>query len=188
MRGKQKFNMAKYPLNLLRIRIYKSSGDLLFKRPMWLIVSGKEREQLSLPEIYTIYRQRFDIEHFFRFSKDKLLMNKTQTPELEREEAWWQFVMIAYTQLYMSRTLSDNIPNPWEKYLSSFKKEYIEKSPTQTQKCFERIIRDIGTLAKPPKPRKKSLGRNQGEVQIKRQRLDVIIKSKKTENISAMVT
>jgi len=43
--------------------------------------------------------ERLDIEHFFRFGKTRLLMDKIQTPDVEHEEAWWQLVMIAYTQL-----------------------------------------------------------------------------------------
>jgi len=60
--------------------MYKASGELLFTRPMWLIVSGEKHFKLTLQDIFNSYRQRFDIEHFFRFGKDKLLMNKIQTP------------------------------------------------------------------------------------------------------------
>ncbi len=40
------------------------------------------------------------------------------------------------------------------------------KQPTQVQNDFERIIRMIGTPAQPPKPRKKSLGRQAGNIQM----------------------
>ncbi len=45
-------------------------------------------------------------------------MDKTQTPDVRHEEAWWQIVMIAYAQLYLARSLADYLPNPWEKYLN----------------------------------------------------------------------
>jgi IS4 transposase len=92
---------ADYPLRLLRVQIYKESGELLFKRPLWLTAAGKRRMELSLGDIFTSYRHRFDIEHFFRYGKNRLLMDKLQTPDVRHEESWWQLVMIAYAQLYI---------------------------------------------------------------------------------------
>ena len=75
--------------------------------------------------------------------------------------------------------LANNFPNPWEKWLPEFKSNREEKSPSQVQKDFGRIIGEIGTPAKPPKPRKKSYGRRKGEIQIKRPRHEVVYKDKK---------
>lgn len=59
MCGKKGFDTSKISLRLLRIRVYDSlSGKLKFKRPMWLIVSGKRQDELSLSDVYHIYRQR----------------------------------------------------------------------------------------------------------------------------------
>lgn len=180
MRGKKDSKLSDYPLRLLRVRVYKGSGELLFKRPLWLTAAGKRRVELSLPDIFNSYRQRFDIEHFFRFGKTRLLMNKLQTPDVRHEESWWQLVMIAYAQLYLSRSLANTLPNPWEKYLPTFKSNATIKSPTQVQKDFERIIRRIGTPAQPPKPRQKAPGRKLGDIQIKRMRHPVVKKWKNT--------
>ena len=188
MRGKKKCDMSKCPFRLIKIAVFKSSGKLLFQRPMWLIISGEKRNELSLTEIYNVYRQRFDLEHFFRFGKNKLLLNKSQTPETDHEESWWQLVMIAYAQLYLGRDLASNMPKPWEKYLPEFKSSDREVSPTQVQKNFGRIIREIGTPAKPPKPRKKSKGRQQGDKQIKRKRYAVVMKKHKAAEATAVTT
>ena len=54
---------------------------------------GKKGTKLSdypLSDIFLSYRQRFDIEHFFRFGKNRLLMDKIQTPDVQHEESWWQ--------------------------------------------------------------------------------------------------
>lgn len=168
MRGKKGCNLSDYPLRLLRVRVYKESGELLFKRPLWLTAAGSRRLELSLSDIFNSYRQRFDIEHFFRFGKNRLLMDKIQTPDVRHEESWWQLIMMAYAQLYLSRYIANSLPNPWEKYLPSFKADMAIKNPTQVQKDFERIIQMIGTPAKPPKPRKKAPGRKLGDIQIKR--------------------
>ena len=176
MRGTTESNISKQPLRLLRICVYKSSGELLFKKPLWLIVAGEKRFALSLREVFDCYRQRFDIEHFFRFGKNKLLMDKSQTPDVNHEEAWWQLIMVAYTQLYLARELAKNIPTPWERHLPTF---IVGKeiSPTHVQKDFGRIIQVIGTPAKPLKPLKKSPGRKKGNKQTARTRYPIVQKS-----------
>ena len=88
--------------------------------------------------------------------------------------------MIAYAQLYLSRSIANALPNPWEKYLPAFKVNGIIKKPTQVQNDFERIIRMIGTPAQPPKPRIKALGRKPGDTQVKRVRHPVVKKRKNT--------
>jgi hypothetical protein len=162
MKGKKGVKLSDYPLRLLRVQVCKTSGELLFKRPLWLTAAGKRRMELSLSDIFNSYRQRFDIEHFFRFGKNRLLMDKIQTPDVWHEESWWQLVMIAYAQLYLSRSLASVFPNPWEKYLPAFKANATIKPPTQVQNDFARIIRMIGTPAQPPKPRQKAPGRKLG--------------------------
>ena len=184
MRGTKKSNTSKFPLRLLRICVYKESGELLFKKPLWLIASGERRFELSLREIFDCYRQRFDIEHFFRFGKNKLLMDKSQTPDVAHEETWWQLTMIAYTQLYLARDIAKNTPAPWEKYLSTFKSAK-EISPTQVQKDFGRIIRTFGTPAKSPKRLKKAEGREKGDKQIARIRYPVVQKSVVAQQVAA---
>ena len=47
---------------------------------------GERRIELSLLDIYEAYLQRYDLEHFFRFGKQKLLLDKFQTPDDQHEE------------------------------------------------------------------------------------------------------
>src|SRR3990167_3396604 len=135
--------------------------------------------ELSLLDIFNSYRQRFDIEHFFRLGKNRLLMDKIQTPDVHHEETWWQLVMISYAQLYLSRHIANNHRNPWETSSSSiFRTDQSIKIPTQVQKDFERIIRMIGTPAQPPIVRKKAPGRQLGDTQVKRVRHEIVKKTK----------
>jgi hypothetical protein len=46
------------------------------------------REEISSVQAYQFYRQRFDLEHTFRFQKRKLLLNGFEIPEVEHEEQW----------------------------------------------------------------------------------------------------
>ena len=57
---------------------------------MWLIVIGSRRDELSLQDCYDSYRQRYDMEHLFRFGKQKLLMTAYSTPDVNHEENWFK--------------------------------------------------------------------------------------------------
>lgn len=178
MPGKEtpiKIPMHEHPFTLVRIMRYDKDGNPAFKRPLWLIVMGNRRHELSLEQIYEAYSTRFDIEHFFRFGKQKLLMVAFQTPEVEREENWFQITHIAYAQLWMARLLVENLPRPWERNLPSIKRRLA--TPTFVQRGFDRIIRQLGTPAKPPKLRGISTGRPQGTQLTKRPSQPVVVKS-----------
>ena len=185
MTGKHKpkrLPMHKHPFTLVRIVRYDEDGNEVFKHPLWLIVMGARRHELTLEHIYQAYSSRFDIEHFFRFGKQKLLLVNFQTPEVKREEHWWQLVHIAYAQLWMTRHVADALPRPWERNLPAMKKRLI--SPTLAQRDFPRIIRQLGTPAKPPKPRGNSPGRRKGMKLPKRPRQKVVVKGKKVAQMT----
>jgi hypothetical protein len=98
MRQKDGIPLNEYSFTTVRITITDEQNNQVYKRPMWLMVSGERRSELSLPSIWESYTQRYDIEHYFKFGKAKLLMNKFQTPEVKNEESWWQISSIAYAQ------------------------------------------------------------------------------------------
>ncbi len=54
---------------------------------------GQRDQELSLLEVHQAYRQRCDLEHFFRFGKQKLLLASDQTPDVEHEENWCNWLM-----------------------------------------------------------------------------------------------
>ena len=185
MSGKNKperLPMYKYPFTLVRIVRYDEQGNQAFKHPLWLIVMGECRHQLTLEHIYEAYACRFDIEHFFRFGKQNLLLVDFQTPEVKREENWWQLVHIAYAQLWMARHVAEALPRPWERNLPAMKQRL--NSPTLVQRDFARIIRQLGTPAQPPKPRGNSPGRRQGMKLPKRPRQKVVVKGKKATQVA----
>lgn len=180
MRGTQQEQMYKCPFTLVRVHVTDDTGCAVWK-PMWLIVTGEERERISLAEVYYCYRQRFDIEHMFRFKKQRLLMTNYQTPEVEYEENWIRLVMLAYVQLWAAKDLSNYLPRPWE----SVQKPNNDKivSPSTVQRDFQRIISEIGKPGNSPKATCNSTGRVRGQTQTKRVKHPVIKKSKKS-NIS----
>jgi len=163
MRGKRKprpLPMHQYPFTLVRVRWYDGWGRPVHQRALWLIVIGERRHELALLDTFEAYMHRSHLEHFFRFGKQKLLLASFQTPEVGREEIWWQLVHLAYAQLWVARLLTQNLPRPWERYLPAAKARVM--TPTLVQRDFGRIIRQLGTPARAPKPRGYSPGRRQG--------------------------
>jgi hypothetical protein len=160
MRGKKACPMRQHPFRLVKIRWYNQKGKALFQKPLWLIVMGERRMELSLLDIYQAYLQRYDLEHFFRFGKQKLLLDKFQTPDDQREEHWWRLVALAYLQLWVAKEVASHLPRPWEQYLPA----PVDKQPTPAMvlRDMSRIIRQIGTPASAPKLRGKSPGRCKG--------------------------
>lgn len=178
MPGKNKpyrMPMCRYPFTLVQVVRYDKDGNLACKQPLWLLAIGEYRHELRAQEIYAAYGQRYDLEHFFRFGKQKMLLDSFQTPEDVREEKWWQLVHLAYAQLWLARHVTRCLPRPWERNLPAMKNRLM--SPTLVQRDFGRIIRQIGTPAKPPKPRFISPGRPKGMKLPPRPRQKVVVKS-----------
>ena len=176
MHGKKDIPMHQHPFTLIKIRWYNQKGEALFQKPLWLIVMGARRTELSLLDIYQAYLQRYDLEHFFRFGKQKLLLDKFQTPDVKHEENWWRLVALAYLQLWAAKDLVSQLPRPWERYLPSVLNKLV--TPAAAQRDMSRIIRQIGTPSPVPKPRGKSPGRSKGTLLSSRQRHLVVKKAK----------
>jgi hypothetical protein len=181
MRGKQNLPMRHSPFTLVRIRLLDEAGHPAFKNDLWLMVVGQQRYRLTLPQIYFDYTQRFDLEHFFRFGKQRLLLDAFQTPDILHEQTWLQLFLLAYVQLYLLSFLVHPLRRPWERYLPT--PDYLPPTPTpsapQTQRAAETIIRQLGTPALSPKPRGYSAGRSKNDTQTPRPKLKVVKKQTK---------
>ncbi|MBF0290499.1 MAG: transposase [SAR324 cluster bacterium] len=184
MRGKRHAPMHDKPFTLIQVQVFREDGSLLFKRPLWLIVHGKRRSELSPLDAWHAYRQRYDLEHFFRFGKNRLLLNSYQTPEVEHEENWWEIASLAYFQLWVAKELAQSVPTPWEKYAAPADSS-VPLSPSMVQRDFERIIQQTGARLPEPKPRGKPSGRKQGESSGRRERHPPIFKGKKDKSKAA---
>lgn len=147
---KARLPMHQYPFTLMRVRLYDARMRLLFPEdPLWLIVMGRQQHQLRPQDSYEVFGMRSGMEHFFRFAKRNLLLDKFQTPETEHEEHWWQLATLAYLCLWVAREDASCLPRPWEKSLPQVKEKPV--SPTMVQRSFARIIRQFD--APSPVPR-----------------------------------
>jgi hypothetical protein len=186
MRGKRGLPMYQHPFTLMRAQVVDAQGQAVFKHPWWLIVVGPRRRDLALLMVWESYRQRFDIEHFFRFGKQRLLWTAYRTPDVEHAENWTWLVVAAYAQLWLARAVAESLPRPWERYLP--RPTAGVASPTRVQRDFARILRQIGTPATAPQPRGKSPGRRRGTRLAPRTRHPVIVKSAKGRFATAQST
>jgi hypothetical protein len=178
MRGHKDQPMQTQPFTLVRVQVLNAFGQPISARPLWLLAVGPRRGELTLVEIWDAYRQRYDLEHFFRFGKQRLLLTAYHTPDVQHEEHWWQIGQLAYVQLWLVRQLVDSLPRPWERYLPVSSAGPV--SPATAQRRFAEITRQIGTPAAPPKPRGNPVGRAKGTRPAPRLRQPVIKKGKMT--------
>ncbi len=176
MKGKSNYQMNYHPFTLLKITISDEQENIIWK-PMWLIVIGSRRHELSLEDCYQSYRQRYDMEHLFRFGKQKLLMTSYLTPEVKHEENWFKLTLLAYVNLWASRDLAVVLPREWEYHLKTNRE--IQVTPSLVQRDYYRIITQVGQITKSPKPRGYSSGRIKGYKKSTRTRHQVIKKTKK---------
>ena len=181
MRGTKKLPTHQYTFTILRIVSVDESGKSIFK-PMWFIVMGDRRDEISAVQTYQAYRQRFDLEHTFRLKKQNLLLSDFETPEVEHEQQWVQLVMLAYVQLWAAHALAVALPRPWE---SDIKPEASARiSPSKVQQDWNRIISQLGTPAAAPKPRGISPGRQLGQTQTPRPRFPVVKNTKPKKTVT----
>lgn len=180
-RGSRKFKGHTHPISVLQISVTDDNGKPVYKAPLWLGVSGDRRDEITLRQAYEYYARRYDIEHFFRFGKNKLLFDAYQTADIVHEENWWHFAPLAYVQLYLASNKAELRPKRWEKYLPSYridqKKDYLA-TPSQSQRAFASVLSIIGSPARECRARGNPLGRAHGDKQIPREKYDTIFKGK----------
>ncbi len=174
MRGHRPQPMHDHPFTLVHVQVLNATGQPVSTRPLWLVVVGARRGELSLVEVWEAYRQRYDLEHFFRFGKQRLLLTAYHTPVVQYEENWWQIDQLAYVQLWLIRDLVECLPHPWERSPSASSGGPV--SPATAQRRFAEIIQQIGTPAAAPKPRGNPRGRAKGVRPAPRPRQPVIRK------------
>ncbi|MFQ5631742.1 MAG: hypothetical protein ACE5I1_23465 [bacterium] len=68
------------PIELVRIKFTDEEGKAVYKKPDYLVICGKRQAELTLQNIYSAFKARFNLKHCFRFGKQRLLLASAQTP------------------------------------------------------------------------------------------------------------
>ena len=95
-RGSKNYKMSHVEVNFVKAEVFKENGHRKYDRDLWIEVVGKKKDEISPRDIYLHYKSRFDIEHFLKFGKSKLLMDKFQSSDPARDEDFMMFSAIAY--------------------------------------------------------------------------------------------
>ena len=164
------------PFDLLRVASYDADGQLLFKHPLWLMVSGHRR--LPAKEARKVYLRRSTEEHLFRFLKQKLLFEAAEMGSVEQDERWINVVGLAYWNLHVVRDIAGRSVRSWERYKPT-PPAGQPATPSQARRGFGRLLPELGTPASAPRPRGKSPGRPKGYHPQPRQRFEVVYKGQK---------
>jgi len=152
LRSKKEYNMKDKPFDLLYVRVFDEEKRKNIFKPMWLAITGQKRKEITSLQAYCKYSHRYDIEPFFRFSKQKLLLDKYQTSKVEYLDNWVLIVQMASWLLWTASDEAKKNPKPWQAYLPEYKTqqvleqqqqanqiETIEKQCEQTQAKQERL-------------------------------------------------
>jgi len=164
------------PVDVVKIEIFSKDDctQTLFS-PLLLILSGKRRREVTALQAYHSYRRRFDIEHLFRFMKQKLLFCAYQTPDLDHQISWWWFCCMSYWLLYHVRHMGEGSTRPWHKKREST----TPAGPGTIKRLFAtKIFPLLGSPSLAPIKSKKSQGREPGTCFPKRERKKVVKKHK----------
>lgn len=177
LRGKRGYKMSDKPFQVIKVWITNlETGEPLHKREMWLMVSGQRQNEINLESTHYAYKDRFDIEGLFRFSKQKLFLSSFLSEERWHQQAWLQVVVLAYWMLFSARKTVKIQPYEWEKYLDRYKQKRKLCTPSQCQRGLEAIILGYDQTPFQPRPSINGKGRKKGQTQTKRIRHPVVKK------------
>lgn len=160
-------NSAHREMDIIRIEIVNPASQRRKFKPLWLAWAGESRPPLA--EIWTQYLQRFSIEHWYRFAKQRLHWTQAKLSSNQALERWSDLMVLMSWQLWFARNECEDKPLPWQSTQHTL-------SPGRVAQAFPTIIAAIGTPAKAPKLRGKSSGRSQGQNQVPRTRYPIVKK------------
>jgi len=178
IKGKKNRPMYNKPFDIVNV-IVTHNGEPVYHRNMWLIISGEKRKNINCRQAYLQYKRRFNIEHFFRFSKQELLLGKYQCPNTNTADVWGQISMLSYLNLLTGASLvNSNVLSPWEKH----KPIADISTPYQTKRSFLSIVDTLGTPAVPCEYKEHGQGRKLGTILPIKAKQDIVKKAKKPKS------
>ena len=165
MRSKTDYDMKDKPLDLIAVEVRDAdSGKLLFGREMYIALCGQNKDQISLRDAYQHYRHRYGIEHYLRFSKQRLMMHKYQTPDIEHLDNWLLIQQLTAWLLYAASDETDKVLRKWETYLPENKhtNDIRRLTISQTRKALQSLLLTLDLSPFKPKKSVKGKGRAKG--------------------------
>ena len=132
-----------------------ANGNRRDPKLSWFMWVGQD--QPGAEEVWPTYLRRYSIEHTFRFAGQDLLWTELRVRWPDQFERWTSIVSAVQDQLVLGREFFAFELRPWESPRRS-------ATPQQVRRGLGRIISELGTPARPCKPRGKGPGRRIGAV------------------------
>lgn len=158
------------PITAVRIVRAGAAGTRRDPRATWFWWLGEPLPPpATLPHLYA---RRFGIEHGYKFDTQALLWAAPRLRTPGQMERWTDLVAAVHKQLVLARPLAAIAHRPWESAARPV-------TPQQVRRAMARSIAQVGTPARPPRPRGKAPGRAPGTVVRPAPRLLVIRTARK---------
>ena len=127
-------------------------------RESWFVWLGDP--QADIAQLAMGYALRFGQEHGYRFDKQSLLWEQPRLQTPSQFELWSHIVAIAHNHLVLASPLVEPDLRPWES-------KHRPASLQQVRRGLNKLLAQLGTPARPPKPRGKAKGRSTGAKQAR---------------------
>jgi hypothetical protein len=125
--------------------------------PVWLWSSRAGTTEEQVNRAWQAFLRRFDIEHTFRLLKQVLGWTSPKLRNPAAADRWTWLILACYAQLYLARTVADDIRLPWQQPCQPGR-----LTPARVRRGFRRIRQALPDLASAPKPGKPGPGRPPG--------------------------
>lgn len=185
IRTKKGATMKDKPMDIIRVRVLdEQTKQNIFQRPLFLAVCGKHKKQVDTKTAQEQYRERYGVEPTYRFAKQKMLLDKFQTPDTDHLDKWLRIVQAVMWLLFVARC---EIPKfhckPWQKYqpknARAKQNPQMPLTPAQAQKSVQSLFYTFDKTPFLPQKSKKGKGRKKGTTFDQRKRHPVVKKLKK---------
>lgn len=158
---------ASCPMRVARLERLESKGTRRLPKVIWIAWVGSEPPEHRTWWQY--YMQRYTVDHWYRFAKQRLYWTLPMFSTPEQGERWSDLMPLITWELWFARPLGVDKPLPWQKKQAAM-------SPGRVCQGMNDIFAEIGTPACVPKPRGKSPGWPKDRRRARRERFDVVKK------------
>jgi hypothetical protein len=148
---------ADAPVTVVRVQVERLPRRAKPPAPLWLAWIGGPLPA-DLLALWRWYGCRFGAEHGFRFLKHALGWTTVRPADPAAADRWTWLLALALWQLWLARALVADQRLPWERPLPAGR-----LTPGRVRRAFAGLFPQLGTPARPPKPRGKAPGRRPGQ-------------------------
>jgi hypothetical protein len=163
---------ADQPLVVVRIERLDAAHTARDPGVLWLGWHGAEPPPLAT--WWDWYLRRFAVDHWHRFAKQDLHWTLPHLATPEQAERWSDLLPLLTWQLWLARTLVNDVRLPWQKPQAAG-----HRTPGRVRQGMAGLLAAIGTPAPLPKPRGKAPGWPTGRLRKRRERYKVVKKARK---------